>query len=102
MQKENLKKEFGNNLKLGSFRLGRAFLYVSYYESCVRVALLMPNFLGDETQFTSRYYCEDLNHRQFLTKNGAKVKKNIEWVCKHFLKPRALDEIGAFNQLYVF
>jgi hypothetical protein len=49
MQKDNLKKEFGNNLKLGSFRLGRAFLYVSYYEYCVRVALLMPNFLGDET-----------------------------------------------------
>lgn len=50
ISRDNLRKEFGNNLKLGSLRLGRAFLHVSYYESYVRAGLLMPNFeSSDET-----------------------------------------------------
>lgn len=40
--RENHKKEFGNNLKLGCLRLGKGFLYVSYYGNYVRVALFAP------------------------------------------------------------
>lgn len=63
--KDNLKKEFGINLKFGCFRLGKAFLYISGYENYLRVALMTGK--QSTTDFGTYYYCEDLKNRRFLT-----------------------------------
>lgn len=92
VQKDNLKKEFGNNLKLGSLRLGKGFLHVSSYENCVRAGLMVVNSKNNEdTDMRCYYYCEDVRQKKFLSKNGVEVKKIIESTCRHILKPKALD-----------
>ena len=42
LQRESIKREFGNNLKMGCLRLGKGFLYVSYCNNFVRAAMLAP------------------------------------------------------------
>mgnify|MGYP000852487708 FL=1 len=101
--RENIKREFGNNLKMGCLRLGKGFLYISYLNGFARVAMLAPkNRPGQEHVYVCHHYIEELATGNFLTAQGTENKAHIHSVCRSILKPTVLAEMRDRNKLYIF
>lgn len=101
--RENTKREFGNNLKMGCIRLGKGFLYVSYLNNFIRVAMVTPkNRPGQEFVYVCYNYIEELPTGAFLTARGAENKAHILSVCRTLIKPNVLTTIQDRHKLYIF